>query len=374
MGAEIADEIFGDMLGGGGCVQFEQGDLQVRVGWLRVGGEGLIVTARVDEGTVGEVRFWCDAQQWSEWLGPWLPVPSFEALPQAWHDIAASLTLAANAANAAYATNATNAANAANAANAGGYGGGYGGGTWPQATRLAPSTVDLAWRIGVVLHRDGRRLALAWIGGAASWLRERCEQAEMDSQPIDPAGLPQRECLLVCGWADISREQCDVLRAGDAVMLNRSTDVANGAYWVIDGEYALSYPGASSGRSASGNGVEVLRLNKTDVATAAPSSAHIFATLTTQPFPVPMLNAWRTGQLREEAVDFARAEPVLHMSHVTLLRDGVAWAVARLLRFETGQLAVCLECERDNGDTPHNIAQCPTNSGGDLMGVHPQTP
>lgn len=288
----IADEVFADMLGGGGSVHFAQGGLQVQAGWLRIGGEGLIVTARIDEGTVGEVRFWCDAQQWREWLAPWLPVPTFDALPEAWHDIAASLTLASNPASDGGGGGSTGDSDD----------GGRGGDAWPQATRVTPSTVGLAWRVGVVLHRDGRRLALAWIDGAASWLRERCERAEIDSQPIDPAGLPQRECLLVAGWADVSRERCDTLRAGDAVILSKSADVAKGAYWVIDGDYALSCPGAHAGQRAPASGVEVLRLtpanvNPEDVTMDAPSLVRIFAMLSAKPFPVPVLNAWRTGQL-----------------------------------------------------------------------------
>ncbi|VVD84436.1 translocation protein in type III secretion [Pandoraea iniqua] len=383
----IADEVFADMLGGGGSVHFAQGDLQVQAGWLRIGGEGLIVTARIDEGTVGEVRFWCDTQQWREWLAPWLPVPTFDALPEAWHDIAASLTLASNPASDGGCGGSTGD----------GDDGGRGGDAWPQATRVTPSTVGLAWRVGVVLHRDGRRLALAWIDGAASWLRERCERAEIDSEPIDPAGLPQRECLLVAGWADISRERCDALRAGDAVILSKSADVAKGAYWVIDGDYALSFPGAHAGQRAPASGVEVLRLNPAnvnpeDVTTDAPSLVRIFAMLSAKPFPVPVLNAWRTGQLPAAPSDLSPTEPALHMNHVTLWRDGAARASARLLCFEDGQLAVCLEGERggetldntldntfedtfDNAfdDTLCDIAQSPANSGGDPMGVHPLT-
>ncbi|WP_087723570.1 hypothetical protein [Pandoraea sp. PE-S2T-3] len=355
MGGGIADEIFGDMLGGGGSVHFAQGDLQVQAGWLRVSGEGLIVTARVDEGTVGEVRFWCDEQQWRDWLAPWLPVPSFEALPQAWHDIAASLTLASNDVD-------------------------HGGDAWPQAIRLASGTADAAWRIGVVLQRDGRRLALAWMGGAASWLRERCERAEMASEPIDPAGLPHRECLLVAGWADISRAQCDALRAGDAVMLSKSADVTKGAHWVIDGDFALSFRGDLTGHPAApASGADVFRLtpvnvNRGDVTPDALSLVRIFATLCAKPFPVPVLNAWRTGELPAAGAIHSPAEPALHMSRVTLWRDGAAWAMARLLRFENDQLAVCLEGERENGDTSHVSTQSRANSGGDLMGVHPQTP
>lgn len=76
------------------------------------------------------------------------------------------------------------------------------------------------------------------------------------------------------------------------------------------------------------------------------------------------------------------------MNHVTLWRVGAARASARLLCFEDGQLAVCLEGERggetldnmfedtfDNAfdDTLCDIAQSPANSGGDPMGVHPLT-
>ncbi len=46
-----------EALMGVACVAFVEGDTGVRVGWLRAGGDGLVVTARVDDGLVGQTRF-----------------------------------------------------------------------------------------------------------------------------------------------------------------------------------------------------------------------------------------------------------------------------------------------------------------------------
>lgn len=361
----------GNSLGGADSVRFEQGDLQVQVGWLHVGGEGLIVTACVDQGPVGELRFWCDARQWCDWLAPWLPVPSFDALPQAWHEIAASLTFSGRLDDE--------------------HGDGYHApalaDSWPVATELTRGTTTIEWRVGMVLQRDGKRLALAWLtqtcaqDEASAWLRERCAHAAPCALPLDPAGVPQRHGLLVAGWGDLSNEQRDALGGGDAVMLDKWADVASGAYWVIDGEYALAYPGNGPSTRGAVAGPEVLRLDSPCAVSEGLSTARVFAVLATRPFPVPMLDAWRAGQLPGMFAHGASrggtsscTEPALHMTRVTLWRNGVRCGAGRLLRFDGGRLAVCLDGEDDKAIAGHDNPQRLTNSGGDPMGVHPLTP
>ncbi|VVE19268.1 translocation protein in type III secretion [Pandoraea pneumonica] len=393
----VLSQLFGGSLGGASSVSFVQDDMQVHVGWLHVGGDGLIVAARVDQGPVGELRFWCDTQQWCDWLAPWLPVPSFDALPQAWLDIAASLTLSGASEEAgegafgavdksfddscdaaAYPAYPADSAYSAYAD------------AWPSATQLTPGAVTLEWRVGMVLQREGRRLALAWLTGdgsqdeASAWLRERCARAMPGAQPLDPAGVPQRDGVLVAGWADISSAQWDALGDGDAVILDKSADVANGAYWVVDGDYALAYPGNAAAQRGAVNAAEVLRFDDCPFATTdGTSPARVFAVLTTQPFPVPTLDAWRTGRLPDirschatHGVASSPDAPVLHTTRVTLWRNGIACGAARLLRFDDGRLAVCREGERkgDMSIAAHDSPQKPTNSGGDLMGVYPLSP
>ncbi|MGC7406716.1 hypothetical protein ACPWR0_22310 [Pandoraea pneumonica] len=363
----------GNSLGGADSVRFDQGDLQVQVGWLRVGGDGLVVTARVDRGPVGELRFWCDTQQWCDWLAPWLPVPSFDVLPQAWHEIAMSLTFADGRDVEDDDDDEGGALALAD--------------SWPSATQLTRGTATVDWRIGIVLQREGKRLALAWLTRedaqekASAWLRERCARAAPCAQPLDPAGVPQRHGLLVAGWTDISGEQWGALGGGDAVMLDKWADVASGAYWVIDGDYALAYPGNGPSTRGAVARPEVLRLDGPCEASEGLATARVFAVLTTRPFPVPMLDAWRAGQLPDT---FARGasrggtssctEPALHMTHVTLWRNDIPCGAGRLLRFDDGRLAVCLDGEDDKSITGHDNPQRLTNSGGDPMGVHPLTP
>lgn len=382
-------QLLGGSLGGASSVSFAQDDMQVHVGWLHVGGDGLIVTARVDQGPVGELRFWCDTQQWCDWLAPWLPVPSFDALPQAWHDIAASLTLsgaseeAGEGAFGAVDKAFDDSCDAPTYAEDSVY-----ADTWPSATQLTRGAVTLEWRVGLVLQREGRRLALAWLAGegsqdeASAWLRERCARAMPGAQPLDPAGVPQRDGVLVAGWADISSAQWDALGNGDAVILDKSADVANGAYWVVDGDCALAYPGNAAAQRGVSSAAEVLRFDSPFAATDDTSSSRVFAVLTTQPFPVPVLDAWRTGRLADgpprgaASSASSRDESVLHMTRVTLWRNGIACGAARLLRFDDGRLAVCREGERagDLSIAAHDSPQKPTDSGGDLMGVHPLSP
>lgn len=382
-------QLLGGSLGGASSVCFDQGDMQVHVGWLHVGGDGLIVTARVDQGPVGGLRFWCDTQQWCDWLAPWLPVPSFDALPQAWHDIAASLTLSGASEEACGETLAAIDKAFDDTCDAPAFAEDLAcADAWPSATQLTPGAVALEWRVGMVLQREGRRLALAWLTGegsqdeASAWLRERCARAMPGAKPLDPAGVPQRDGLLVAGWADISNEQWDAFGDGDAVILDKSADIANGAYWVVDGDYALAYPDHAAAQRGAVGAAEVVRFESPVAATHDTSPARVFAVLTTQPFPVPMLDAWRTGQLPDRppcgaaSSASSRDASVLHMTRVMLWRNGVACGTARLLRFDDGRLAVCREGEPagDMSIAAHDAPQKPTNSGGDPMGVHPLSP
>ncbi|AJC21159.1 hypothetical protein [Pandoraea pulmonicola] len=324
------------LTGASGCVAFAAPGMDVRVGWLRTGGDGLVVTARVDEGVVGAVRFWCDAQQWRDWLAPLLPVPLQGTLPPEWQTLATSLTLAADFVDDDVPFADATASPAA----------------WPCATSVAPGHVATAWRTGMVLERAGRRLALAYLDGATSWLRTRCLAAQESDAPLDPAGLPQRRCALAAGWATLPSSQCDALRDGDAVLLDVAAEIEDGESWVLDDDFAIGLRDAApSGRGVVFDGADG---NTLDAAASRPSMTRLTAVIAERPFPVPLLMAWRAG--RVDGVSPAcrgGALPGAQAAHVVLSRDGAPWTTARLLRFGDGRLAVRIDGGLGNhGDPP----------------------
>jgi hypothetical protein len=352
-----------DILTGSGCLTFVEGDTQVHVGWLRAGGDGLVVTARVDEGVIGQTRFWCDAQQWCDWLTPSLPVPSWDALPPAWHASAASLTLATGSLS---------------GAPGGAPGAGSSGGTandimpdtwldnadaagWPSATTLSREGVETAWRVGFVMQREGRQLALTYLDGATSWLRERCQRATPCDAPLDPAGWPERRCALVAGWVALPAAQCEELHAGDAVLLDVAADIERGEYWLVDGDHAIAM------RDGQPSDHPVVQFDSTD-------AARWYAVVAERRFPIPLLMAWRAGL--PAAAHSSNAACVLQAGRITLLCDRAPRAGGRLLRFEDGRLAVHID-----GNDAARIGQGMTDSdhpsddisGRDPMGVHPAT-
>lgn len=369
-----------EALMGVACVAFVEGDTEVRVGWLRAGGEGLIVTARVDEGVVGQTRFWCDALQWCDWLAPNLPVPSWDALPPAWRASAASLTLATGDVSADMPLDAAvGAADATRDTR-----------SWPRATALASADVETAWRVGVVLQREGRRLALMYLDGATSWLRERCRRATPGDTALDPSGLPTRRCALVAGWATLPSAQCERVQVGDAVLLDVAAHIAGGEYWLVDGDRAMAM---RDGRPLDRR---VLQLDDTNasppddtLSTAAgarreAATVRLSALVAERHFPIPLLTAWRSGNDAIAQSD-AIACP-LSVDRMTLLRDDSPWAAGHLLRFDDGRLAVCIDsmigASVENAsvdvaltehDTPGERDSPGDISGRDRMGVHPET-
>ncbi|VVE47542.1 hypothetical protein [Pandoraea terrigena] len=387
-----------DVLAGVSCVRLAEGDTQVSVGWLRAGGDGLIVTASVDEGVVGHTRFWCDAQQWCDWLAPSLPVSSWDALPPAWQASAASLTLAVGSARADTSPEAVAdaqdvgdvAERGSGSVVAGAAEGACDTASWPRATTLAPAQVETAWRVGMVLHRAGRRLALMYLDGATAWLRERCRQATPGDTALDPSGLPTRRCALAAGWATLPRAQCERLQVGDAVLLDVAADIASGEYWLLDGDHAIAM------RDGMPLDHRVIPFDGTDAgppggtlstgAASHPDAAivRLSALVAERQFPIPLLTAWRTGS--DATFQCEAAACALPADRVTLLRDDSPWATGRLLRFEDGRLAVCIDGMIGAPAASHAIEVSPSEhgtpacddfpsdiSGRDRMGVHPET-
>ncbi|QHE91132.1 hypothetical protein PI93_004335 [Pandoraea fibrosis] len=356
-----------DLLVGEGSLSFVEGDTQVRVGWLRAGGDGLVVTARVDEGVTGQTRFWCDAQQWCDWLAAHLPVPSWDDLPVAWHASAASLTLATQGAG-----------DLSDLDDGGGPTGDASAHTfrdawrdtddktlWPIATSLSRERVETSWRVGMVLQREGRQLALIYLDGASAWLRERCRRATPDDVPLDPAGWPERCCALVAGWVTLPATQYKALHAGDAVLLDVAADIARGEYWLIDGDYAIAM---CDGRPSDCHVVQfddMSGMDRTD-------SARWDAVVTEKPFPIPLLMAWRAGV--PGAAHRPMAPSALHAGRIVLRSRRAVGASGRLMRFEDGRLAVHID-EKSDAPFVHDTPTCDDPpgdiSGGDPMGVHP---
>ncbi|MDR3397853.1 MAG: hypothetical protein P4M06_09850 [Pandoraea sp.] len=338
-----------DLLTGSGCLTFVEGDTQVHVGWLRVGGDGLVVTARVDEGVIGQTRFWCDAQQWCDWLAPSLPVPSWDALPPAWHASAASLTLATGERRGGT-SNDTVPGEWLDSADTT---------AWPSATSLSRDDVETAWRVGLVLQREGRQLALTYLDGATSWLRERCQRATRCDAPLDPTGWPERRCALVAGWVMLPAAQCEELHAGDAVLLDVAADIEHGEYWLVDGDYAIAM------RDGQPSDRPVVRFESTDV-------ARWYAVVAERRFPIPLLMAWRSGV--PVAPHPSTTACALHAGRITLCCDRLPRSGGRLLRFDDGRLAVHIEGKASAQiayDTPDGDDPSGDISGRDLMGVHP---
>jgi hypothetical protein len=262
--------------------------------------------------------------------------------------------------------------------------------SWPRATAVAPAQVDTAWRVGMVLRRDGRRLVLMYVDGATSWLRERCRRATPRDTALDPSGLPARRCALVAGWATLPRAQCERLQVGDAVLLDVAADIASGEYWLVDGDRAIAMRGGSPLDH------RVVHLDGTDadpsgdtVSTGAASHpeaviVRLAALVAERQFPIPWLTAWRSGN---DAVSQSEATAcALPADRITLQRDDAPWATGRLLRFEDGGLAVCIDGmigaptadgAIDAAPPEHGMPICddfPSDiSGRDRMGVHSET-
>lgn len=355
-----------DLLTGEGSLNFVEGDTQVRVGWLRAGGDGLIVTARVDEGVIGQTRFWCDAQQWCDWLAADLPVPSWDDLPPAWHANAASLTLATQGAGEEEDGEMPGDGASEHAFREAWPGTGDAT-SWPSATVLLRARVETAWRVGMVLQRAGRQLALMYLDGASAWLRERCRRATPGDTPLDPAGWPERRCALVAGWVTMPATQGRDLHAGDAVLLDVAADIERGEYWLVDGEFAVAMcDGRPSDR-------HVVQFGDADRQGGEMGAVRWYAVVAERLFPIPLLMAWRAGV---PAMSHRSAAHALHAVRITLRCDRSASAGGRLLRFGDGRLAVQIDAESDApppcngtaGDVPPNDI-----SGRDPMGQPPAT-
>ncbi|WP_150575688.1 hypothetical protein [Pandoraea aquatica] len=336
------------VLAGSGCVRFNEGGTEVRVGWLYAGGDGLVVTARVDEGVVGQTRFWCDARQWADWLGDRLPVPSWDALPPDWQASAASLTFATEGVDTegeddpqreamtgrAWDTEKRAAAThrecpdaqAAPAAPT----------SWPQVTTMTREPVETTWRIGIVLQREARRLALMHLDGVTSWLTDRCQHALPSDTPLDPSGLPTRRCILAAGWGELPASLCDRLRGGGAVLLDVAADVASGEYWLLDGTRGIAMrDGQPSGRH-----VAMPDIATSDAGDGAAPCTRLVAVIAERALSIPSLAAWHLGR----ATSHEHApQSVLSAAHVALWRDGTPWVNGRLLRFGDGRLAVQID-------------------------------
>ncbi|BET13392.1 hypothetical protein [Pandoraea sputorum] len=334
------------VLAGTGCVRFIEGGTEVRVGWLRAGGDGLIATARVDEGVVGQTHFWCDAGQWAEWLGDRLPVPSWEALPPDWQASAASLTLATEGADfegdedpereamAGIAPDTEQPVAAMRRAREDTFAAPT---SWPQVTVITRESVETAWRIGIVLQRGARRLALMHLDGVTTWLTDRCQRAVPCDAPLDPSGLPTRRCLLAVGWGDLPASLCERLREGGAVLLDVAADVASGEYWLLDGERGIAM---CDGQPTERHVVLPFLPTPGTVEGGAASCTRLVAVIAERALPVPSLAAWHLGR----ATSHERAPPdVLSAARISLWRDGTPWANGRLLRFGDGRLAVQID-------------------------------
>lgn len=348
------------LLAGVGRLTFTEQDTEVSVGWMCVGGDGLLVTARVDEAIVGQTRFWCDAEQWVDWLAPSVPVPTWEDLPLLWRKSAASLTLETRCLDEGMSERGVDDVRDASVPAT----------SWPKAESIACERMGRAWGIGIVLRRNARQLALMYRDGATSWLQERCRHARPDDVPLDPSGLPERRCLIVAGWAVLPASLCDRLRGGGAVLLDVGADVSAGEYWLIDGDRAIAM---RDGQPVERRVVALDALNdgsrdggNRDEAT--PQCTRVFAVIAERPIPIPCLMAWRVGRPASIA---ATTQSALCAGRIALWRDGAPWVHGGLLRFGDGRLAVQIDFG-EIGSSPIIDAH-EAISGGDPMGVHSAT-
>lgn len=340
------DVVLEGVLAGTGCVRFIEGETEVRVGWLRTGGDGLVVTARVDEGVVGQTHFWCDTGQWAEWLGDRLPVPAWDALPPDWQASAASLTLATQGADIECEEDPEREATPGSALDPERSAGAMRrecpdtfatSTSWPQATVITRESVETTWRIGIVLQRGARRLVLMHLDGVTSWLTDRCQRAVSCDAPLDPSGFPTRRCILAAGWTELPASLCDRLREGGAVLLDVAADVASGEYWLLDGARGVAMrDGQPSGRHVVMSDLAAAGA----VSAGAASCTRLVAVIAEKALPVPSLAAWHLGR----ATSHERAtQNVLSAALIALWRDGKPWGNGRLLRFGDGRLAVQID-------------------------------
>jgi type III secretion protein Q len=165
--------------------------------------QGLRLWAKLDE---GPVCLWLDEAQWCQWVAPMLVVPSLAMTPEALRPALMRWTLADAGAGQISEEIA-----------------------WPQAERLEPGEAEAGWGWQLRLIRDDRQLDCRIISAPEYWLESLIAQ----SVPVAPAQQPPAITFsagLLAGWSLIDRETLGALQPGDALLLDKQWDIANGRF------------------------------------------------------------------------------------------------------------------------------------------------
>ncbi|KGS02355.1 FliM/FliN family flagellar motor switch protein [Burkholderia sp. ABCPW 111] len=216
------------------------GDGALALRFLRAGGDGLILSARTDD---GPVRLWVDAAPWCRWIEPVLSVPHWDAVPVELRGALAAWTCACIEPDLASF-----------------------GVSWLRADAIerGACAAEPAWSLRI--EREHAALDMRIVDAPLAWLERLANGLDplpddflpVDPQPIDlePIDLPPHSPVgsstmpprtpphggraaspalrlsLAAGWSIVDTATLSRVRAGDALLLQH-------AYAVAQGELAL---------------------------------------------------------------------------------------------------------------------------------------
>lgn len=165
--------------------------------------QGLLLQATLDE---GPLCLFLDEAQWCQWVAPMLVVPSLTMVPEALRPALMIWTLAdAGACRDGEDT------------------------PWPQAKNLMPGDVEAGWGWQLRITRNDRQLDCRVINAPESWLDHLIAQ----TLPVAPAQQSPTitfSAALLAGWSLVDRETLAALQPGDALLLDKQWDIAEGRF------------------------------------------------------------------------------------------------------------------------------------------------
>ncbi|RKT98830.1 YscQ/HrcQ family type III secretion apparatus protein [Burkholderia sp. Nafp2/4-1b] len=205
------------MVGAGRWLALDGGALTMRFG--HAGGDGLIVSARTDD---GPVRLWVDALSWCSWIEPILSVPSWDATPVELRGALAAWTCACIEQDL-----------------------GSAGISWLRADAIERGACKAKpmWSLRIEREREFASIDLRIMEAPHKWLEQLARGLDplpVHLQPDSPRSSPHDEhaaapairLSLAAGWTIINTAMLAGVRAGDALVLQH-------AYAVTQGELSL---------------------------------------------------------------------------------------------------------------------------------------
>ncbi|GLU33119.1 FliM/FliN family flagellar motor switch protein [Trinickia caryophylli] len=204
----------------GAGLRVETGEHALALGYRDAGGESGVTLCGMLEGA--PVRLWVDARQWCGWLAPMLSVADVSQIPEALHPLLCAWTFE----------------------------------TFGEAlTASAHSEAAVPWPVGIDARRGRagrrcgwwlastygeRRLDARVLEAPLNWLEalaDRLASASGDAlaagdarEAGEPPAVPRIRASLVAGWSGVPGTAAQNLRVGDALVLRRAYDVAQGEF------------------------------------------------------------------------------------------------------------------------------------------------